>query len=265
MGLRAAAIVAASLLAGCALISGAADLEVGALPSDSPEVDAGGVVEASLPPRPDASADGPVAIVLDGALPDGAPSTRLREVTFESGVIKGKDGADQTSGSPLIESFSPVAGKHSARLDKDDAIEVDFAPVPEIYATFLVRFENIGLGTEVFLRIGTATTLDVEIAPGNAAAAVQVHVGPVVLGPGGSLNDSGQTYRMGIHLRQVGTSTGVEVFVAARGAAFGVAAVAGSVGNAGKLHSLQLGAIKGGNIKSVVDDILIDTVAMPPP
>ncbi len=92
MGLRRAlGIAAASLLAGCGPISGAANLEVGVLPDG-----------ASVLPQSDASADSHNDTGADETTSGdgGVPGTRLREVTFETGFSSRKTARTSCSAAP---------------------------------------------------------------------------------------------------------------------------------------------------------------------
>lgn len=265
---RVVGIGASSLLAGCALISGAATLEVGALPDAPRDGAAADVGEAGMALRPDANAGAPDDPGAgEPTTKDGAPSTRLREVTFESGsLLASKDSADVALGVPTLETLLPIAGKFSVRFDNDQAVEIDFGPAPEIYAAFLVRLDNVGLGSPAFVRIGTDTpsVVDLELAPNKGGIAVRL--GTDVLGTGAGIVDTNAVYRVGIHLRRAGMKTSIEVFVASRGVAFGGASIASAgLSGLGNIRYLQIGAIGDVNVRGVFDDILVDTAVMPPP
>ncbi len=150
------------------------------------------------------------------------------------------------------------------RVDKASSVEIDFAPQPEIYATFLVNIDRIGLNSPAFARIDTdtASVLDLEL-PNNVGAGLQVHAGLDLLGPGGNITDDSTVYRVGIHLRRVGPQKLIDVFVAPRGALFATPAVSGIVKNVGNLRSIRIGSIVG-IVRGVFDQLLVDTAAMPP-
>ena len=278
----AAAVVSTTALVGCALISGAGDLSVGPLD------DHGGVPEASVvdldgastsdgtKPGPDGSqgpTDGATA-TGDAKMPGdgGDAGGRLREVTFEDGTLLGVHGGDSLVGNPFLATgLSALAGNDSMRTDKGaSGIEVDFAPVSELYATALVRFENLGLGTSTVFEFvpelgGSPAQVLVEDGGGNST--------PLLLAVGGTVMDSGgivgenTLLRVGFHLRQDASTSLVEVFLAPTGAAFGQPVISTATTRQGRTTRVRMGILdnNGTNTKATFDNLLLDTLAMPAP
>lgn len=267
---RALALVLGTTLAGCALLTGAADLRTAEEGPSGAEGGPDGEDDRGSDARPDtAPSEAGVEASFDSG-GDAPTATRIRSVTFESGsVVLAKDGADSQVGAPSLESASPIVGKYSVRVDFGSSVEIDFGPAPEVYITFLARFERIGGTGPVFVRIGTDTASVLELSfPTIHSSGILVQSGAVQLGPGGLITDMGPVYRVGIHLRPgLLAQTFVDVFIAPQGAAFGAAAVTGSVNGIGKVRSFQLGSLGGGggNLRAVFDDILVDSATMPPP
>ena len=265
---RAAAIAAASLVTGCALLTGAADLEVGSFPEAAPE--------AALPePAPEASLPRFEAGMADSSVPDapvldGNPGTRLRTVTFENGKLTGALGADTELGTPGLQSFpSALAGKYSASLSVGDGLEVAFGTsLNEVFVTFLIALDGNVSAKGLFLRLGAtsmggANPVDLELS-GDRSRALQAKVGAVSFGPAGALS-AGTTYRVGVHAQILGTLTTVEVFLAPKGQAFSAPIVSGAASGSAALSSLRVGAFQGDNVQCTVDDILVDRASMPAP
>lgn len=273
----AAAVVSTTALVGCALISGAGDLTVGPLDDHgAPDASALGLDGAStsdgMTPGPDGSV-GPT----DGATGDakkpgdgGDAGGRLREVTFEDGTLLGVHGGDSMVGTPfLVTGLNALSGNDSMKTDKGTSgIEVDFAPVSELYATALVRFEN--------LSAGLSTVFEFSPELGGSTAQIQVQDSgrpgtPLLLAVGGTVLDSGgivaqnTPLRLGFHLRQDATSSLVEIFLAASGAAFGQPVMSTAISRLGRTRAVRMGVLDnaGTNTKAVFDDLLLDTLAMP--
>lgn len=274
----AAAAASAAALAGCALISGAGDLSVGS-------ADDGGGAEASSVVLDGASPSDGAKPGLDGSQgptdgatgdaknPDGGDTGgRLREVTFEDGMLLGLHGGDTLVGNPSLQTgLNALAGNDSMRIDKGTSgIEVDFLPVSELYATALVRVEALSAG------VSTGFEFIPEL--GGSIAQIQVQDGasastPLLLAVGGTAVDSGgivaanTTYRLGFHLRQDATTSLVEVFLAASGAAFGPPVMSTTIPRLGRTKAVRMGVLdgSGAEIRAIFDDLLLDTLAMPGP
>ena len=265
-------------LAGCALISGAGDLSVGPLD------DNGGAPEASTAALDGASTSDGTKPGLDGSQgpTDGAANDaktpgdggdaggRLREVTFEDGTLLGIHGGDSTVGTPFLAmGLSALSGNDSMRTDKGAAgIEVDFAPVSELYATALVRFDNLG--------VGLSTVFEFIPEPGGSIAQIRVQDGggtPLLLAVAGSVVDSGgiidsnKLLRLGFHLRQDASSSVVEVFLVPNGAPFGQAVMSTTIPRLGRTTAVRMGILdnNGTNTKVTFDDLLLDSASMPLP
>lgn len=267
---RAVGVAVASLLAGCSLLTGAADLEVGE-PADAPDTSARPVLEASLPPREDAGgADGSAPDVAAG---DADANTRIRNVTFENASLTGALGADTKLGSPaLVTANNVIDGKYTAALGQSDGLEIAFATaVSEVFVTFVMNLNAVGTDTPVFFRLGSTASapgtspLDLALEPASGKA-ILARIGPVSFGPAGTI-EPGTTYRIGVHVQTIGTLYNVEVFLAPKGQAFAGAIINGSssAGGGAKLTYLRVGAFLGGNLQCYLDDLYVDTASMPPP
>jgi len=264
-----AAVLACS--AGCGLISGASDLEVdpqfGAAPPFEPD---GGLVEASPIPRLDAAADAASDANVDAAA-DG--SSRVRVMSFESGSLTGAQGGDSVMGSPQIATGAgTLAGLFSARFEERVSfVQANFSPLDDLYATYLVRFDNIGLGTVVMAQVSSAPVpfggggslqFGLDAVEKNLIA---VSSGDATIATGGRVTQ-GPVYRVGLHLRQGNAGVGViEVFVALRGVAFGPPVITIKNRAVGRSQAFSIGNLADGNLKATYDDVILDRAAMPPP
>jgi hypothetical protein len=257
-------------VAGCGLISGADALHVGTIDGIEPRDGGAGAETDASTARPDPLDSGAAdAAVLDGAQPDAADAGYVRSVTFEN-MLTGPGGADVVTGNvTLVTGTLALSGTHSMRADKDTSVaDVSFPPMTELYATLLIRFERVGLGDKRILRLLPELLADgvVEIVlPDNgAASALQVSVGGAAGPTGGSVNEGGPVYRVGIHMRHDAMRV-VEVFLASQGVPFGPAVIT-ALAPAGRTKGIQFGSAGNvGNMRVVVDDLLVDTTSMPAP
>jgi len=257
------------LLAGCSLLTGASDLEVGSFPDDAaPNAAVSDAARDANPPRSETGA--PDGAVPDGTVVDGDAATRLRTVTFENGALTGALGADTEIGAPTLQSLTSVLdGKYSASLAINDGLEVGFGTsLSEVFVTFLIAINGNVLGTGVFFRLGanvpgSGTSVDLELS-GDRNAAIQAKNGPVAFGPAGDMIAS-QTYRIGVHTQVVGNLTKVDVFLAPKGQVFGAPIVSGTTTASTKPSYVRVGPFLGGSVRCFVDDILVDSAVMPAP
>ena len=272
------AVVSTSALVGCALLSGAGDLTV----ADGDGGGGGGEAGAVVGPDGSVASDGSDPGADGGVGPgDGAPAdatppptdggdggTRLRDVTFEDGTVLGVHGGDSMFGIGVLlaTGLNALSGKDSLRVDHSaSGILVGFAPVSELYATCLVKYENIDLTyTTSFTFVPEASGVPAEVHASSQNNAIELFVGGSLVGSGGFLK-MGQTLRLGFHLRQDATSSFVELFMADKGAALGTPIVSAHVTNLGRTAGVRMGVLDtSGNNKATFDDLLLDTAALPP-
>lgn len=255
--------------AGCHLISGADDLEVdplfGLAPGAAPE--GGGFTDAA-PPRLDGGAsDAPVVDAADAAL-DGRVDggTRIRTVTLEGASQTGPFGFDTLSGQTnLVTGSLALGGAYSLRVDKDSFARIDFADKAELYATVIVRFENLGLNTSTIASFGAAGFNPVVELALDDTTGLQLFIGTAQVAMGGPSINQNITYRIGFHLKQGGVGAAVaEVFVAAQGLPFGPAAMRTTSRALGAVRSMSVGSMNG-TARGIFDNVLVDSAAMPSP
>ena len=274
----AAIVASATVLAGCALVTGVGDLRVDPLASD------GGVSPSAV--DADADADAPRAADATGDAFDGARSTddgaitdattdggdagdaRLREVTFEDGTLLGIHGGDSVFGSPfLVSGLSALSGNESMRVENGvGGVQVDFAAQRELYATMLVRFQNPD--------VNPSTLFTVVPPPGGALVELTFpngRNGPFALAIAGSLVASGisvdqtQVYRFGFHVRDDAAAGFVQIFVSVKGAAFGPPVISMATSKLGPSIAVRMGNfdMNSSNSKIVFDDLFLDSASLP--
>lgn len=254
--------------AGCGLISGADDLEIDPLLGSGPGVIPEGGVDAAVLPRPEAGGNDASVVDAGDAATDGKVDggTRIRAVTLEGASQTGPFGFDVVSGpTSLVAGSLALAGSFSLRIDKDAVGRITFADKAEIYATVLVRFENIGLNASTIVSFGGAPFAQVVELSLDNDLGLQLIIGNDVVATGGPNINQNTTYRIGFHVKQgaVGASL-AEVFVAPQGLPFGPAAMRTTTRALGAVRSLSVGTLAG-NTRSVFDDVIVDSASMPAP
>jgi hypothetical protein len=263
---RASAVAFAIAIAGggCGLISGASELHVGGEAVGTTD-GAADLDETGVPPGSEAPADA-AASVFDGAVPPSeAGPTRIRELTFENGKLTGLYGGDSVVGTPLAKTFSPIDGTYSMLVDNDNSyVQANVGALDELYATYLVRYEDLSLGDVVVARFVVENGLPpVDVVASKDGVALRT-AGNLLNGSV-PVNESNAVFRVGVHVR-AGTGNGVvELFAAPRGGAFGAPAVSSTTLTLGRITAVRLGAVGNGNATLDFDDLLLDTGSMPSP
>ena len=116
---------------------------------------------------------------------DAASSTRIREVTFESGSLIGKDGADTVSGTALITTTNPLRGAYSMRVSAAQSfVEASFPPANELYASLV--FAPATLPAAPASTLAEAPALDMDAIVDAASAKTPHVVGPRIQRPSGT-------------------------------------------------------------------------------
>jgi hypothetical protein len=273
----AATVASATVLAGCALVTGVGDLRIDPLAGD-------GDVDPTTIDGDASSASDVTMVALDGAVPsddaaindattDGGEAGvgRLRDVTFENGTLIGIHGGDSVFGNPFPAMGvvgGALAGNVSMRVDKGiSGIEVGFVAVNELYASFLMRVQNTSsTASPVLTFLPVTGGVLAELYGLGAQGALSIVVGGNLVASGGSIGD-GTIARIGVHLRQDASSSFVEVFLATGAAAFGMHVISATLPSLGGTVGARMGILanNGGLAKATFDNLLLDTSSMPGP
>lgn len=274
--MRRVVVVAAVLLAGCAAISGAADLSIDpnaddAGPGTDGAADGGGGADgarsdvgpsddgASVDAGPDAPFDAAFDVNLDGG------PTRLRTVTFENGSLTGTNGADTIAGAPVLVQ-GLLDGVYAMRArDNGELATVTFAEQSEVYVSMIVKLENVGgAGWSTILSIQASGTEVVGLQasdPPNGqlrlvyGGAAQSATAPIGYSP----------VRVGLHVK-AGAVGQLEAYVSGTAAPFGAPFVTMSGGAASfvvPVNGVAFGAVANLSARLVVDDIVVDSASFP--
>jgi hypothetical protein len=260
-------ILASAMIAGCALISGASDLEVGPL-SASPAAADAALTDArdDRANAVDAAADVAVDAAAVDARVDAGP-TRIRDVTFESGSLMGPDGVDRVQGGAVLRTGSPLDGMASADVKKDGLVPailgVDFPNAePELFVSLLFRLDaNLGK-TAVFLRMTLAAPGDT-VTVGLVDGRLALTAGKAVLGTSDRLLN-GTVYRLALHVREGAGNAVVQASLAPNKVADATFA-SSAVQTLGRTTAIDLGQIDSLEIEPALDNLRLDRALPPPP
>lgn len=269
MGVRFAVITAC--LAGCATLSGlddkSADLEDGVGAPNRPSDDDDASTSSSGGPTPTADGSSTVDAKTppdkDGSItPIDAPAggTRIRNITFENGVLVHPiTGFDSNVGGQIF-SANPIAGSYSMLADGTAAFgTVSFAPVADLYLTMRFRVDPASpatTGDARILRITHAGGSDVEGILAASPRDFSIVQGGKKIGSVNNLATDGTIHRLELRIQ----SSGKINFVVTNGSSTVSAGGAGAIGAASKV---EVGSISGGTTRVSFDDILIDSAMQP--
>lgn len=269
--MRFAALVSIAVATGCTLLSGAADLEIAgddttngipreetSSPEASPTADA-------MTPSIDASVD---AASTDAAVFDAAPlpPSRLRYITFETGMATGAFGVDEVTGTSTVAGVPPLSGGHSLRLDTGSA-RVSFPPRNEIWISVL--FARAAPGDLVTMQLGGGQTATIIVVDGgNGRLAVRARVQNSTIGTSAAVVEPNKVARLGMHLKQGMFGDGAfEAWVVNGNAKFAQNFTNfGTIPFFGAFERIDFGELSPQAPSGlVVDDIQVDDASMPPP
>jgi hypothetical protein len=235
---------------------------------DGPGID--GQVDASSITDGDPPADGNADVVSDATAfdADGAAKTRVREVTFEDGMlVGGATGTDKIIGGVTL--VSPgLRGTFAAKFAGASAsADLNLPAQPsELFVTFHLVVDTVNGGAPndaqiIKISCGVANTVDLHIASDK----MFLQVGLAVGAPSAAVAVASADLRIGVHVK-LGSPGLAEVFVTSGAGAFG--APFGSIAtNLGKTTKVSVGSAigAGGRYDVTIDDILLDTAVLPIP
>jgi hypothetical protein len=247
---------------GCRLLTGVDDLQTEAAPASSSPAAGGdaGTRDSGTSSVGDGGS-------LDGSV-DGATSTRLREITFEDGSLKGLHGGDTVVGTPVVTTTGALRGTTSMSVTGGSSyIEASITPSSDVYLSFVLNItamppDNVYATIARLSFAGSTTTLDIAVASGSGlrftAAGSSISYNTVAVGV---------TYRVGVHLRPGGNGgTSLEPFlVEGATSTFGAGGSRIGIGSLGALERVAFGAVGAEPLVGLFDHALLDSAMMPGP
>jgi hypothetical protein len=250
VGWRSAVLALVLVVTGCASLRGL----VGADTEDD---------DAPQPQRTeDAGADVTIADVSTSVGDTDAtpPSTLLRAVTFEDGIVVYPD-TGATFAMPTVKPVTaePLEGVYSAEVDGQDSyFEIAIPPQTDLYVAFAFRLLSDPNGTPRPLRFDIAG-VSIELGTGNRLR---------LLSAGGAREGAsdvlarGEAYRIGLHVRTGEGTASAEAYLSAGTAPFGAPFATFSGETVSAIAKLILGSGNDG-MHAVYDDVRVDSSRMP--
>jgi hypothetical protein len=194
--------------------------------------------------------------------------TRLKDSTFEDGSLTGATGVDSTSGAVALETSAPLKGAYSARVNGASSyLREDFSGANELFVSFYLKLNALPSGNVRIADISNGGTVVGNLQL-TSSGALQLYSGSTQVGPISVTLSVCTLYRIGIHQKKGsgGNDAVLEAYMTSSEGPFRVPfAYSITESFTTQATQLRLGATTSTAIDIVVDDIRLDTVAMPRP
>jgi len=229
-----------------------------------------------------ATGSGPVVVTTPGGTADSSnlatpnfkvtsagsvPPARIKDITFEAGSLIGSSGFGSITGTPFLETVSPLKGGDSMTISAGGSYGTQsYTATDEIFISLYIRLAVLPSGQVRVVRITDAGT-SVGALTLESTGKLTLRNGSTSLGATTAALTPGTLYRIGIHQKRGTGSNGVlQGFVAVGDASFGAAFASSATQTfTTQANSVQIGATTGTTGSFTVDDIRLDTGAMPGP
>ena len=192
---------------------------------------------------------------------------RVKDITFESGSLTGSSGFGSITGTPSLETASPLKGADSMTISAGTSYGTQtYTSTDEIFLSLYIRLAAIPSAQVRVVRITDAGT-SVGALTLETTGKLTLRNGSTSVGATTAALTPGTLYRIGIHQKRGTGSNGIlEGFVATGDANFGTAfASSGTQSFITQADSVQIGATTGTVGSFTLDDVRLDTGAMPGP
>jgi PKD repeat protein len=201
-------------------------------------------------------------VTVDPAGPP-TPGMRIKNITFERGLLDATAGFDSLSGAVALETAAPVLGTASARIG-NGYLQETFAATDDLYVSFVIRPGALPSGSPRIVMLSNAGVTQANILL-SSTGRLRLRVGSTNIGAESPALVAGGTYRIGLRQRRgAGGDAIAEAFVAPLGAGFNGPFARTATGTwTTAADRLRLGATNGTAIDAVADDVLLDGGAMP--
>lgn len=211
-----------------------------------------------------------VATTTPTATPVSGGSTRLKDITFESGnLTDATTGADSTFGTVSLETSAPIVGSYAARIPNagDSYLREDFSAAADLYASFYVRFNALPSSSIQFVTLTDENGGTVGNIQLRNTGKLRLRVGATTIGVDSSTLQTGTVYRIGLRQKQgTGGNAILEAYLAEGSAPFGTPFASTTSGTwTTGVERFRVGPTAPTLMDFVVDDIRLDTGAMPTP
>ena len=201
--------------------------------------------------------------------PSSTPSssTRIKDITFESGSLTDPaTGVDRIVGAVTLESIQPLGGRYAARIANAGSayLQEDFSATDNLYVSFLLRLNALPTAeVRIALVSNAGTTVgNLYLRPNGA---LRLRNNTLAIGADTAPLAVGTLYRVGLRQsRGSGANAQLQAYLATGSAAFGAPFASLATGDwQTPVARLRIGATISTALDAVVDDIRIDSGAMP--
>jgi hypothetical protein len=197
-----------------------------------------------------------------------APSNRIKDITFENGSLTHLvTGADSVSGTMVLETSNPLKGSYSVRMAPNSAspyLEENFTAANNFYLSFYIKLDAYPTSDVRLVMISNAGTTvgNIQLRPSGR---IRMRNGSTTIGAESAVLAIGQLYRIGIQQTNGNGSNAVlRAYLSPNDDAFGSPFAQSTTGTwTTAANRLRLGATTAGTFNLVLDDIRLDTSAMP--
>ncbi len=219
---------------------------------------------ATPTPTPTAT---PAATPTPTPTPTGPPGggTRIKDITFEGGLLDPTTGFDKLSGVVSLETAGAIGGIASARVPNAVGyLQEDFVATNDLHISFRVRVTGLSSSSPRFAMLSNAGTTTGNLVL-TSTGRLRLRSGSTTIGVDSPPLQLGVTYRVGLHQRRGTGGDGVlEAYVAADGAPFGTPFARMANGTwTTAADRLRIGATNSSAVNLTFDDVLLGADAMP--
>jgi RHS repeat-associated protein len=193
--------------------------------------------------------------------------TRIKDITFEGGLLDATTGIDSTSGVVNLETAAPLKDAQSATIPNNATgyLAENFTGTNDLYLSFYLNAASFPANARLVQIRNGSTTVGTLTLNTNGTLTLKNAVSAATIGSSAALS-ANTLYRVGIR-QSSGSGTGVlAAYLASGDAAFGAPFATSSAETiTGQATELRLGATNANAVNVTVDDIRLDTAVMPGP
>jgi hypothetical protein len=191
--------------------------------------------------------------------------TRLKDITFESGSLTDPStGADAVLDSVSLNNSTPLKGAYSATINTTSGyLREDFSATDDVYVSVYVKFTSFPANARLVQISNGSTTVGTIFV--TTSGTLQLKNGTTTIGTSAQILTAGTLYRIGLHQKKgTGSDALLEAYLATGDAAFTTPFASNATQSfSTQATRLSVGATNSNAVNATVDDIRIDTGAMP--
>lgn len=192
-----------------------------------------------------------------------------RRVIAHDNLTDAATGADSTFGTVSLETSALIAGSFAARIPNagESYLREDFTAAADLYASFYVRLNALPSSSIQFVTLTDTANGTVGNLQLRSTGRLRLRVGANTIGSDSVVLQPGTLYRIGLRQKQgIGGNAVLEAYLAQGSAPFGAPFASTNTGAwTTAATRFRVGPTAQTLMDFVVDDIRLDTAAMPQP